>query len=268
MRTNLGTGLVTGFLLVAATASADVAIPTFATMDRLDGESKIIPSIGYTMFDSNGDESVAAQNLDLHAHFVAPQGMGGYLQISAARVSLGDETESGLNNLELGGLYQLHSSVPVVFRAGLSIDTSDAEDGAFFGSYWRTTDFMANFPDTTSVRVSASPMIRSGIGFFRADVGVDVPIDAPDDNDVTDPMVRLNVGGGVETGGIAVMGELATIALTGDADERFLHTVAVTGRYMNAQVRPSLSLVVPLDEVIREFMTLSIQVGVEVPLPI
>ena len=263
------TKLVSGLLLLSATASADVAIPTFATMDRLDGESKIIPSIGYTRFDTEGDDSVTAQNLDLHAHYVAPQGMGGYLQISAGRASFGDETEAGLNNLELGGLYQLQGSVPVIFRAGLAIDTSD-EDGAFVGAYWRITDIMANFPDTTSVRVSASPMIRSGIGFFRADVGVDVPIDAPEDNDVEDPFVRLNVGGGVESGGFAVMGELATIGLTGEVDEgdRFLHTAAVTGRYMGPQVRPSLSLVLPLDETLREFLSLSIQVGVEVPLPI
>ncbi len=273
MRALTGSLSVLAVLLASATASAQ-PIPGFGTMDRFDEQSKFATSLSYISFDDGFFEDLTVLRFDFFGQYMTPDGLGGYAMMPFNRISFMDNSESGVGNLEIGGLYVVQGATPIVLRGGIALDTADSQTGGI-GLFSRITDFPSDFPDTTWLRLSASPLWRTGTTFFRVDAGLDVPID-DGDSDI-DPLVRLNVGGGIETGDIAIMGELVTVGTTDtgedgedgpDLGERFIHTLAATGRYMGGgNLQPHFTLSIPLDDDTNDVIDFVVIIGLEYVFP-
>lgn len=251
--------------LAAGTVAAQpiAGSPTFATLDRQDGESKIGGAVGWTFFDDDafGPESdVSAARFDLYGHYVAPSGFGGYGQLAFSSIFTDEEDESGIGNVEGGVVYVIPTGMhDIVLRGGITLPTADDDEGAFaniFASWPRLTDLALAYPETFWLRLSASPILRAGQFVFRIDGGIDFAVSS--DGEEPDPLGRLNLGGGIDAGGFAILGELVTITSLGDDDdvagddEDFLHTAAISARFRAGSIEPGLALGFPLDEDIRD----------------
>ena len=252
--------------LVSSTALAQ-KVPGMATMDRFDEQSKFAASLAYVGLDA---DDVTGIRFDLFGQHLTPGGFGGYLALPISYIDGGGDSETGIGNIEIGGLYIIPGSTPVVLRGGLALPTADSDNfGAnLLGILARFNDGAQHSPDVTWLRLSASPLVRRGTGFFKADVGLDLPV-AEDDNIEADAIVRVNVGGGVESGGIALMGELVNLAtLQDDVENRWVSFLGFTARYMaGGQVQPSISLQVPIDDSIDQIVDFIVIVGLEYVLP-
>ena len=122
--------------------------------------------------------------------------------------------------------------------------------------YERLTDFVVVVPNYTSLRLSASTVQQSGIGFVRADGGFDLVIDRPSTaGDSPSVFFRANVAAGVRTSGADLAVELVNLAavngdVSGGASERFIHTAAIGAR-TQGENQFHLGMVFPLDDDVR-----------------
>jgi len=237
------------------------AAPAFSTMDRGDGASRAGVSLGFNFFDDESIQTDVALRTDVYGQYVLPNHFGVYGSLPISYISGGDESSSAIGNAEIGGLYILQTGrAPILrfrtiaLRAGLGLPTAaDDFEGLLVNAFNiapRLTDLVSITPDTTWLRLSASPTVREGKIFVRADAGIDIAVSAPEDAEI-DPIVHMNVGAGYDAGKFALMGEVVTVATTGEVDEndeRFFHTGALTARYTAADIQPGVSFVTPLDD--------------------
>ncbi len=263
------------FVMIALAAGSAAAqpvagSPTFATLDRQDGESKIGAALGWTFFDNDGPADASALHVDIYGHYVGESGLGGYGIIPLGFIwvdnpaPLDDDSESAIGNIEGGAVYAIARGMnDFILRGGITLPTADDSPAGFGANAAsilgpRLTDIALIYPETLWLRLSASPILRSGQLVFRIDGGLDVAL-STDNGDEPDPVLRLNVGGGVDTGTVAILGELVTVANLGDddastEDEDFLHTLAVSARFRAGAIEPGVAVGFPLDESVREFM--------------
>jgi hypothetical protein len=243
-----------------------------ATTDRTTDHTSVNASLGVSFYDDGGPDFGA--RIDLFGEYLAPGGFGGYGSLPISYLSADDESETALGNIELGGLYALRAgpTSKVLLRGGVVLSTADDDlEGAFtnfFNITGRLTDIVDVSANTTWLRVAASPLLRQGQMFARADVGFDVAIDEPDGADI-DPLVRLNLAGGIQAGKASIAGELATVGTTGDVadgEDRFLHTVGVSASFDAGSIRPYGALVIPLDDDLADFVNFTLMAGLEVPI--
>ena len=255
-------------------------LPGAVTLDRFDNQTKIAVSASYV---SLSGDAVAGTGIRFDAHFqyVAQSGIGGYVSLPVNYLSLDTAAESttALGNVELGGLYLLQTKRPIILRGGLTVATADEAGmddmmmmsplgAAFIGQAARTADGAQAVPFATWLRASAHPFIHAGNYFYRADVGVDIPI-GTDEGTVVDTMVRLNGAIGTTRGKFAFLGELVNAYTTnGDLDDQLVTTIAATARWLRSEsMHPSLTVVVPLDDSIGNFIDFVVVLGLEYVLP-
>jgi len=244
--------------------------PTLATLDRQNGATGVGAALGWAPIDDiafAGGGSVV--RLDLFGEYVAPNGLGGYGMFALSALSADELDATAPSNLEAGGVYAIHGGAnDYLFRLGatLPLAASSDDDGAFanfISAYLRPTDFALAWPRTVWLRASASPILRWGQAFLRIDGGVDVAVAAMDDElDSPDPLLRLNLGGGLDTGALAVAGELSAITGLGDDDdvgiyEQDVATTAAVSAYLRGHtLEPGVAVGMPLDSDVRDLMAL------------
>jgi hypothetical protein len=257
-------------LALASTASAQRA-PDMATLDRGDGISKIGIDLGFSSIDTPFYD--AALRLELAGQYVMRSGLGFYGALPITK-SFGDapapmpQPTFALGNLELGGLYTITKSprFSYVFRLGLAVPTaSDDVDGSAtntYGTMPRLTDLALTIPNAWYLRLGFSPLIYVDKLFFRFDVGFDI---GSDDDDLADELVRVNLGGGYDFGPVALSLELVNIYDLDDYDDNddWVHTLALTFRFMLAQYQPFVSIGAPVDDV-RDVIPFFIAAGFQV----
>jgi hypothetical protein len=268
--------------LAAGTVAAQpmAGSPTFATMDRQDGESKIGASLGWTFFDDEvfGGGEISTLRIDAYGHYVSESGLGGYGLIPLSFLFVDDvpgfDDESAVGNVEGGVLYVIPSGPhDFVLHGGVTLPTADDDAGFLanvFGTFPRLTDLALAYPETFWLRLGASPILRAGQFVIRLDGGLDFAVSS--DGEEPDPLLRLNVGAGVDTGSFAILGELVTVAGLGDEDveadpdgddEDFLHTAAISARFRAGSIEPGLALGFPLDESIRDLVEFFVVGGIQ-----
>ncbi|HEY8146546.1 MAG TPA: hypothetical protein VIG06_27880 [Kofleriaceae bacterium] len=261
--------------LAAGTVAAQpmAGSPTFATLDRQDGESRVGAALGWTFFDTNGTGDFSTLRLDVYGHYVSPGGLGAYGLLPVSFVFTDDDTplfndnQSATGNVEGGVLYVIRNGLnDFVLRGGITLPTADDDEGIlvnFFGTFPRLTDIALAYPETFWLRLGVSPIFRTGQFVIRLDGGLDFAVSS--DTEEPDPIVRLNVGAGIDTGSVAILGELVTVGspgdnnaespdpvVFGDEEEDFVHTAAISGRFRLGALEPGVALGFPLDEDIRE----------------
>jgi hypothetical protein len=249
-----------GVVLLCLSAHAR-AQPSFATLDRMDGRTRLGADLGYTILDRG-----SAQRLGLHGQGVSRSGFGGYGALAVSNVSPdGFDDESGVSAIEVGGLY-VFSGLSTL-RLGLILPTADSDDTAVnrWAGLGRLTDLVQSSPEATWLRASLSPIMQSGSLLFRADLGLDLPLDHDSRFD-PDPLIRANLGLGVATGMVDLMAELVNVGTTAshhDLSERFMHTIAFSVRVKPGAVEPAFSLVLPLDSGFRGTVDAVLVFGVQ-----
>ncbi|HLU67372.1 MAG TPA: hypothetical protein VKZ63_13900 [Kofleriaceae bacterium] len=255
----------------AAQPNASLGAPVFMTMDRGDGESRVGGQLGWTFFDDDGGD-VTGLRFDVYGQYVAPSGLGGYgvLPISMLFFDTvaGDESETAIGNVELGALYVIGGeTADFVLRGGITLPTADDElEGQIanvFAVFPRLTDLAHAVPEGMALRLSASPILRSGQLILRADAGMDVFL-AAEGPDEPDPFLRLNVGGGIDTGTVAVLAELVNIGNLEelDGEDDFAHTAAISARFRAGSVEPGIAIGFPLDDALEDAIDFFIAAGI------
>ena len=261
MQPRLTIGLLGSFLLFAAAPAHAQRAPDMATLDRGDGISRIGLDFGAAFVDDGADDDgVAALRFDLFGQFVSNIGFGVYGDLPFARSVSDAEDETAIGNFELGGLYVIETpTLSLVFRGGLALPTADDDAAGFltnyFASWTRLTDITQAIPNVTYMRLGFSPLYHWNRLFLRADVGVDLAVAEGDEATGLEPdtIFRINVGGGIDFGSVALMAELVNLATTEDFDdfseddEDFIHTFAATARFMGPMVQPYVTFGMPVD---------------------
>ena len=250
------------------TAPADAPFPVLATLDRPTDHTAAFASLGLSFI----DEIDLAARIDVGGQYVTPQGFGGYVTLPMSHARGNDDSETELGNLELGGLYVLPAGtgLDVLLRGGLTLPTAPDDLDALINVitlFPRTTDLTSVAGTVTYLRLGASPLLRRDKLFFRADVGLDVPI-AEDDGVDADTLYHLNVAGGLETGPVAVAGELVMVGSLDDSDDEVLTTLALSVSGSVEGLRPFGAVVLPVDNELADDLDLSLAViaGLEIPI--
>ncbi len=256
--------------------------PDMATLDRGDGISKIGIDLGLTFLEFPPYEE--ALRVEVYGQYVSRSGLGFYGALPFAR-SFGAASEmedpeppdllpnnaTGVGNLELGGLYVATMSPRFswVFRGGLAlpIGTSGRDSAAtlFTATFPRLTD-LALASDAWYLRLGVSPLLYFDKVFIRADVGFDLGFDDDDVAGDEIDLFRINVGAGVDLGVVALSLELVNLATLDDFgdDETFVHSLALTARFMGESLQPFLTIGAPLDESRRDVASLFIAGGISI----
>lgn len=246
-------------LLAAGTALAQsqdyAALPSFATLDRADSRTKAGLDVGLAL----GDAS--AQRFDLHGQYVTGTGLGAYLSLPLAHASAG----TGLGNLDLGAVFALRNLLTL--RAGIVLPTaSDDGSAANITAGWvRLADAVQAANELTALRLSASPMFRSGTLFARADLGADIVLKHPTGTSGR-PVLRGNLGGGWDGGVVVVTAELVNNIFTDSGrsvGDRFQHSFAASARLRIGNVEPSVAYIYGLDKVARDSYSAMLLVGLQ-----
>jgi hypothetical protein len=272
-----------GWLVVTITAMASTALaqpapsatPGFVTMDRFDETSRAGGEISYLFPHNAGDQSVTAMRFEGHGQYVDPaSGFGGYAQLPLSYVSGGGQSETGVGDLEVGGIYcpRLTSpNVALVIHAGLTLPTGSTDfnslEANLVGSLARLDDFYDIVPHGLSLRIGVSPIVRSGNVFARLDLGFDSNISGYEGTNV-ESVLRVNVGGGVDLGTVALMAELVNIHANtnsnpGSTGDQWLNEAAVSARMRSGNVQPYLALVLPIDHDSHQILDAAITAGIE-----
>jgi hypothetical protein len=271
------TGVLALVLLASGAARGDelnepTRAPGFVTMLRQDANSRVGADLTYFIFDNESDATLL--RFDIHGQYVDPvSGAGFYAQVPIAyltgagnSVSGSGDSETAVGGIELGGIYIPKLSTPglgLVLRAGLTLPNAPDDDAGLvglFATFMRPIDVYAQFPKSSTLRLGVSPIIRSGQLFARADLGLDINV-YTDQGDTLDPGLVVDVGVGVDLGGAAIMGEITTLAVTGD-DGDSLTSAALSVRGTGS-VQPYGALLIPVDDDVSDVYDLGLLFGVE-----
>ena len=238
--------------------------PTFMALDRQDGISRLGLQLGFGFFDEPPGVDITSLGAQAYGQYMMPNGFGfyGILPFNYLSVEAGpnDESESAIGGIELGGIYVIPGAqVDWVLHGGIVLPTaSDDPDGATanaFGSFMRINDILLAYPELTALRLGVSPVLRQGQLVLRFDGAIDVPLAA--DGEEPDPLIRLNIGGGLDTGSFALLGELVNVVSTEDNDGNdndVINVFALTGRFMVGAFEPGISVGFPLDDELNDLM--------------
>lgn len=251
-------------LSFSSIASADEIHET-ATLDRANGSTGAGADLSFV---SDFDDGFVSR-LDLHGQWMHENGFGAYGQLAISRAFLDDNEltpligkidDISLSNLELGGQYKkaVSKELTIVGHAGLVLPTAQSEPGVLLtniiSAQRRFNDLVTMVPDVTAVRLGVSPTWQRGAVFVRADVGLDVVLDAGDAMETPDPVAHANLAIGARQGKLSGALELVNMMATGDVGEeqgRFQHTAALSLSYNAGSFSPNLAIVTPLDDAAR-----------------
>jgi hypothetical protein len=267
--------LALGGLAAGAGPAAAQRMPDMATLDRGDGISRIGLDFAAGFVDDQFGGIDAALRFEPFAQYVSRGGFGLYGALPIARLVTDGDDETALGNLELGALYVIESrALSYVFRAGIALPTADDDlEGVtanFFASWTRLTDLALAVPDATYARFAFSPLYHADRLFIRIDLGFDVAVQDDDDLPGQEPgnLFRLNLGGGIDLGTVALMAELVNIASTesfdDEDDDDFVHTLAFSARFMGESLQPYFTLGLPVDSFGREVLDFFLGAGLQV----
>jgi hypothetical protein len=255
--------LVAGGLLVGLTGrvEADSLHSLFVTLDRGDAASRIgiETSLSSTTYASDPVSRTTVWRSELYGQYVHASGFGVYAKLPLSyanhQFDKDEEGEGSLrtHNAEIGALYALRlaPAYGVIAQAGLVLPTLN--DDALFryrlaydGS--RAADaLLSSASQVTALRLSASPMLRTGGLFARIDVGVDLVISSKEvegGSGLPTVIARGGVGAGYTWDKVAMMAELVSYNTSRDGS---LQTVALTGRVAIGKLRPYAAVILPLD---------------------
>ena len=264
---------------VAASLAAGAA---FAQAPPKDPVQTVLPNVlstadggtldmraDYTNIDTNGlGDEPTIFGLNAHFQYVTPGGLGGYVSLPFGYLSQGDESFSGLGNLELGGLYVIRNpELDFFLRGGLAIDTASDEgilSAPLSALLPRPTDAFSTGLASTWLRAHGGLRSTRGAVAFGAEGGVDLIVDG-DGDDGDNGLLVLAGSIGIVQPGFSISGGLSFVQLLGDdqGDDNFLAFNGVFDFAVSPKAKLFVALGVNLED---EFDGFSIGGGVRLGL--
>lgn len=265
--------LALGTLAAPAAAQSRKAVSRvhdFHTLDPLTPMTTFDIGFGYESWD---DPKVLGQStnpvstilpIDIAGHFVTEAGAGAYVHLPLTVIDTRDtpitqgDGKIAIGNAEVGGMYNARfgNSADMVVHAGLALPTATDDSEVLggeglggLGAFPRIGDLVARVPDTTWLRIGASPMGRVGPAFWQFDVGVDVMVAHDDDYADISPVIHVGAGAGVDLGQADITGELQTAIEhqpNGSNADDVQSTLAIGARFKSQNVQPGLAVVIPV----------------------
>jgi hypothetical protein len=248
--------LASSLLLTAALSTPALAdtkpTPSFATMDNTADGSKVQADIAVsTIKDAKGELA----RTSLLGQYVLPSGIGGYVGIAGSAQLFGEDSAfdfESLGSLQGGALYQrsLTDEIAIALRLGVIAPTGGEGVGnlGYLAStaFSRPADLATGVSDTTWLRLGVSPTVNDGLLFLRADIGLDIPVL---ETEGVDMLGHLNLGAGIALDKLSLAAELQNLATFQEAaDERFMHSAALSASYHAGVVTPFAAVSTPLDD--------------------
>lgn len=244
------------FTLDARDARADEPAPAFrpafSMMDNTGDGTEVDLSFPVAISTQSGTPDTVIRPR-LLVQGLTDQGFGGYgiLEL-ASQLGNTDVHNTGIGNLELGGLYHtvLSPNLDLGVRVGAAVATSSDSTRLTnsIASYLiRPADLAASLPGNW-LRVGISPTYHDGIAFARLDAGLDIPVTDRDRVDGAS-LAHVNVGAGVAIKQIIATAELQTLfQLNGQngTDLSKLYTAGASVRYQGRNLSPYLGVSFPL----------------------
>jgi hypothetical protein len=223
-------------LIFSSTALAQEPPPTYVE-GAVNGTQSVLPNmlstqvngtfdarIDYTHFNENNADATIL-GFSLHGQWITPGGLGGYASIPFGYISADGNSENGVGNVELGGLYAIRQpNMDVLLRGGVALDTTSDEDVFLVLASQlspRLNDAYTTSLNTTWGRAQGQLRYSSGTLRLGASGGFDIPIDGDlSDSDNFDGLVNLAVSLGIEQPGFGVgVGFVFIHALTDTDDD-------------------------------------------------
>lgn len=234
---------LTRLLLLAAALLGGLteAQAQFLSMDRMRDATLGGLRLDLTRHDNDG--SLYVRN-EVYGQFVS-QLMGFYAHVALSHWLTADdgapdspvetETRSSLGNVEVGGfLTRRYTGHNLILRCGIVLPTARDEDGigrfAMARNAWgRLTDLLTAVPQVTALRLSASPYVRGGAVFFRADLGLDFVLPSGGELELRP---RGNMGVGWDLQFLLITAELVNaMRIEEFPGPLFLHTLTVSAQH-------------------------------------
>jgi hypothetical protein len=233
------------------------AMPSFLTLDRMDGTSRFGLQLDWTKLPHISVGDGFAMRGEVYFQYVLPMralGIYGQLPVSYwfnnADAQFGGDDQHGVGNLDVGAYYMPGGRQSLIFRAGFTIGlASDSPGGRTlnqFVSYARLTDSIDYAPKATAGRLSASVFQEFSLAFVRADLGLDIAFSTKSASDV---YLHANAALGLRLPAVDLTGELVNAGgVDGDGSftDRFFHSVALMLRSRGKNLL-HLGLILPLD---------------------
>jgi hypothetical protein len=192
-----------------------------------------------------GGDDVTLLGFTLWGQYLTAQGYGGYVQLPYYYVSAGDNSDKGIGNLEVGGLYRIpngESSV-ILLRGGFALDTA-GQAGAFGAPFSqlapRLYDAYPTGLESTWLRAEGSFRHNAGDIFLGVAGAIDVPLGGGDEFDEIDALGKVagSVGFRAGTATFAV-GLVNLTAIGSESDDDNILGANVTAAF---DVNPSVAV--------------------------
>lgn len=204
----------------------------------------------YTYFDVDDDDfDLFLLAMNFYASYLVPEGYGGYIQLPYWYGSGNDDSESGIGNLEVGGLYVVRQgpASEILLRGGIALDTAGAT-GSLLAPLANTgpRSYDAHALGLASMwgRGEGSFRHRSGNVALAASAGIDVPLTSDEDElfnagDI-DAIGKLAFAIGIDTGsGSLSVGAFGMQAFGVDDEDERVFGANVTAAFA---VSPTMQL--------------------------
>lgn len=181
------------------------------------------------------DSELTLWGLNVHGQHITHGGAGVYASLPFAYISndAADSSESGIGNIEIGGLYAIRNSpaTDILLRGGIALDTTDDEDSFLVPIAQlapKQTDWVASGLDTTWARVQGQLRHEAGNMRIGALAGFDIPVDGAAED--ADGVLHLAGSLGFQTPGFGLGFGLAytQILVDGDSDEESMFGFSAT----------------------------------------
>lgn len=213
----------------------------FVSLDRMREASLVGGRMDLSRF-SNDDSlylrtEVYAQYTTQLMGFYGQLAVSSWLAADDRALDAPDETASrlALGNLEVGGyMVQKDKGHHMIYRVGVVLPTARDNDGigtfALMRNAWpRLTDHLLALPRVTALRLSASPYVRGGRVFFRADGGLDLALPSGEGFQVG---LRGNMGVGMDLGVLIATAEFVNVMrMAHFPGPRVLHGLSLSAQH-------------------------------------
>jgi len=235
---------------------AEEAAPTFLTLDRMDGTTRIGLQLGWDKLDALRVSDGFLTRHEFYGQFVFPGRVGGvYFGLATSHFFfLNGPDATGVGNLDVGGFVLPTHSSELILRAGFGVPTGSSGGEELFANfntaYERLTDILLIQGSYTTLRLSASTVQHKDNLFVRADLGFDLAIDGTPPGGPS-AWVRGNAAVGVRVPGVDFTIELANVGALngtgGSIESRFAHSAGFSVR-TQGEDQFHVGTVFPLDE--------------------
>ena len=233
--------------LLPAIATADER-GSYVTLDRAGTDSVVGLAVSAHFIDETGAPDVAIRE-NLYGRYVDSSGFGAYGQFSISHAFGNGDSESAIDDLELGGLYVAKlDGFDLTARLGVGLPTAPSSFGGTLANVAASLDRVEDYPLIAAHTLWVRPGLAVRFGdrsfFAQLDGGVDVPIKTQDGG-ATDPVFRASAGIGTHQGPIALTGEAANFFGFSGGTFHF-HSFAASARYAEGPLQPFVAYALTL----------------------